>query len=109
MLLDRQRLGQIDLEASEMVIRAAGQRIGGSLLEKLLNADEGGYRGTRVDCGKDHQAQFVEYGSKQLTTVLSPVKVRRAYYHCEDCKEGVIPRTGNWTSPIPCSVRVCAA
>lgn len=75
-----------------MAIRAAGQRIGGSLLEKLLNADEGGYRGTRVDCGKGHQAQFVEYRSKQLTTVLSPVKVRRAYYHCEDCKEGMIPK-----------------
>lgn len=90
--MDRQRLGQIDLEASEMAIRAAGQRIGGSLLEKLLNADEGGYRGTRVDCGKGHQAHFVEYRSKQLTTVLSPVKVRRAYYHCEDCKAGVIPK-----------------
>lgn len=61
-------------------------------MEKLLNADEGGYRGTRVDCGKGHQAHFVEYRSKQLTTVLSPVKVRRAYYYCADCKEGVIPK-----------------
>ncbi len=29
---------------------------------------------------------------KGLVTVLSPVEVRRAYYHCEVCGEGVIPK-----------------
>jgi hypothetical protein len=38
-LRDLEQCGRVDLEASEMTIRAAAHRIGGSLLEKLLNAD----------------------------------------------------------------------
>jgi len=75
-----------------MAIRAATHRIGGSLLEKLINADGGGYHGVTVDCAKGHHARFVEYRKKALITALSPVDVRRAYYHCEQCGEGVIPK-----------------
>jgi len=75
-----------------MAIRAATHRIGGSLLEKLINADGGGYHGVTVDCAKGHHARFVEYRKKALITALSPVDVRRAYYHCDQCGEGVIPK-----------------
>ena len=44
--------GHVDLEASEMAIRAASHRIGGRLLEKLLNADQGGYQGSSLRCGQ---------------------------------------------------------
>jgi hypothetical protein len=80
------------MEASEMAIRATSHRLGGSLLEKLLNADGKGYQGATVDCGKGHRARFVEYREKELITVLSPVNVSRAYYHCDPCGEGVIPK-----------------
>ena len=73
----RQR-GRMDLEASEMAVRAASHRIGGSLLEKLLNADGGGYRGASLGCGQGHSARFVEYRDKGLLTVLSRLEVRRA-------------------------------
>ena len=89
---DIERLGHVDLEASEMAIRASSHQMGGSLLEKLLNADGGGYRGVAMECGKGHRAEFIEYRDKQLITALSPVEVKRAYYHCEDCKDGVIPK-----------------
>ena len=89
---DTQRLGQVDLEASEMAIRASSHQMGGRLLEKLLNWDGGGYHGVGIECGKGHRAQFIEYRDKQLITALSPVEVKRAYYHCEQCKEGVIPK-----------------
>jgi hypothetical protein len=75
-----------------MTIRGASHRIGGSLLEKLLNADGKGYGGATVDCGKGHRARFVEHRSKELTTVLAAVNVSRAYYHCDVCGEGVIPK-----------------
>ena len=89
---DMERLGHVDLEASEMAIRASSHQMGGRLLEKLLNADGGGYRGVAMECGKGHRAQFIEYRDKQLLTALSPVEVKRAYYHCEQCQEGVIPK-----------------
>ena len=97
MLRDQQRLGHLDLEASEMAIRAAMHQMGGLLLAKLLNCDGGGYRGTHIDCGHGHQAAFVDYRDKQILTVLSSVVVRRAYYYCPRCEPVCFPRTGNWT------------
>ncbi len=84
--------GHVDLEATEMTIRAASHRIGGRLLEKLLNADGGRYQGSGLPCGQGHTARFVEFRKKQLLTVLAPVEVHRAYYHCEACGAGVIPK-----------------
>jgi hypothetical protein len=104
---DMERLGHVDLEASEMAIRASSHQMGGRLLEQLLNADGGGYRGAHTQCSKGHRAEFIEYRDKQLLTALSPVKVKRAYYHCEECNHGVTITTS--TSSIPRSVRVCVA
>jgi hypothetical protein len=89
---DRRRYGHLDLEAGEKSIRASMHQIGGVLLEKLLNADSGSYRGARIDCGGGHQARFVEYRWKQVVTVLAPLKLERAYYHCDECGSGVIPK-----------------
>ena len=36
--------------------------------------------------------QQFSYRDKQLLTALSAVAVKRAYYHCEQCQEGVIPK-----------------
>lgn len=61
-------------------------------MQKLLNADDGGYRGSRIDCGEGHRAKFIDYRTKHLVTVLSSVEVERAYYYCGHCREGVIPK-----------------
>lgn len=92
MLRDRQQLGHLDLEASEMAIRAAMHEVGGLLLAKLLNCDGGGYRGKHIDCGQGHQAAFVDYRDKEVLTVLSSVAIRRAYYHCAPCETGLLPK-----------------
>ena len=70
-------------------------KLGASLLQDLLGLDTG-HRGPRVDCGAGHQANFVAYRSKNLDTVLGPVTLGRAYYHCGDCGVGVVPRTTSW-------------
>jgi len=79
------------LEAAEAVIRAGMLKLGGGMLGNLLGADPG-YRGPRVDCGAGHQAQFVSYRDKVIDTVLGPVTITRAWYHCADCKHGLAPR-----------------
>ena len=88
------RPGQIglDLEASEMAVRHAMHQIGGVLLEKVINADGGGYGGQEADCEQGHRATFVDYRDKDVLTVLGQVKIERAYYHCGDCGSGVIPK-----------------
>ena len=37
-------------------------------------------------------ARFVSYRDKVTDTVLGPVTVRRAWYHCAQCGHGVVPR-----------------
>lgn len=66
-------------------------RIGGNLLEKLLNLEDG-HQGQHIDCGAGHQAELVSVREKYLTTVLAPVHLRRAYYHCPTCHRGRVPR-----------------
>jgi len=66
-------------------------KLGCGMLGRLLAADPG-YRGPRVDCGNGHQAGFVAYRDKVIDTVLGPVTVTRAWYHCTSCGHGLAPR-----------------
>jgi hypothetical protein len=92
-LLGRGGRGQgLDLEASEMAIRATMHKVGGVCLGQVVNADRGGYRGARMACSEGHECEFVDYRSKQLLTVLGEVAVRRAYYYCASCQSGMIPK-----------------
>ena len=81
-----------DLESFELNIRSSMHRIGSHLLEKLINADGGGYRGRTIPCEKEHDYEFVEYRDKELLTVLGPVEVKRAYYYDPGCQAGWCPK-----------------
>lgn len=67
-------------------------RVGSVMLERLLNADEGDYRGRTLPCDKGHDAEFKEYREKELLTVLGPVSVTRAYYYDYKCRGGRCPK-----------------
>ncbi len=61
------------------------------MLEQLLAADPG-HRGPRVPCGQGHEAESVSYRDKVIDTVLGPVTLSRAWYHCAACGHGLAPR-----------------
>jgi hypothetical protein len=73
------------------VLREGLLRLGGGMLGDLLSADRG-HRGPRIPCGNGHQAGFAGYRDKTFDTVLGPVTVNRAWYHCAACKHGLAPR-----------------
>jgi len=73
------------------VIRAGLLRLGGGMLGEALSADRG-HRGSRVPCGNGHEARFAGYRDKTFDTVLGPVTVTRAWYHCAECGHGLAPR-----------------
>ncbi len=83
--------GGAGLEAAERAIRAGLLRLGAGVLEDLLAADAG-YAGPRLDCGAGHQAAFAGYRDKTVDTVLGPVTIGRAWYHCGQCHHGLAPR-----------------
>jgi hypothetical protein len=79
------------MEAAEAVIRAGMLQAGCGMLGQLLAADPG-YRGPRVPCGQGHEAEFACYRDKVIDTVLGPVTLTRAWYHCASCGHGFGPR-----------------
>ena len=66
--------------------------VGSTILEKLINSDDGDYRGRTLPCEKGHVFEFKEYRDKELLTVLGPVKVNRAYYYDQECRKGCCPK-----------------
>ncbi|TVZ06338.1 ISKra4 family transposase [Trebonia kvetii] len=73
------------------MIRAGMLKVGAGMLGELLSADRG-HRGPRVPCGNGHRAEFISYREKVIDTVLGPVTLNRAWYHCAECKHGLAPR-----------------
>jgi hypothetical protein len=79
-------------------------RIGGEMLSDILSADRG-TRGSHVSCGNGHEAELESVRPKVIDTVLGPVTLRRAWYHCPQCRHGLAPRdrelgiTGTSMSP----------
>jgi len=83
--------GGAGLEAAERAIRAGLLGLGAEVLEDLLAADPG-YAGPRAGCRAGHQAAFAGYRGKSTDTVLGPVAIGRAWYHCSQCGHGFAPR-----------------
>ncbi len=75
----------------EQAMRAALASSGARLLEAVL-AGQDGYAGPRAACQAGHQAIYAGGRAKTITTVLGPVQVTRAWYHCRDCGCGFAPR-----------------
>jgi hypothetical protein len=76
----------------EQAMRAALAAAGAALLEAVLASDGDGYRGPRAECGCGGQAVYAGARDKTVTTVLGPVRLKRAWYHCRECKCGFAPR-----------------
>jgi hypothetical protein len=79
------------LQAAETVIRSGMLKLGCGVLGELPSADRG-HRGPAVPCGNGHEAVCVSYRDKVIDTVLGPVTLNRAWYHCTTCKHGLAPR-----------------
>jgi len=66
--------------------------IGSKMLEGLINADGGDYRGRTIPCDKGEPYEFIGYREKKLLTVLGPVTVKRAYYYDRQGQRGCCPK-----------------
>ncbi len=76
----------------EQALRAALTTAGGRLLEAVLAGGGDGYAGPGATCPAGHQAGYAGSRPKTITTVLGPVTLSRAWYHCAVCEHGFAPR-----------------
>src|SRR5260221_10951109 len=91
-LLGRQAVEDLDLEALELAVRQQVLQLAGAAVEQRLNADTSDERGSRIRCGCGQEARLVGRRSKQVQSVLGPLQLERAYYHCSCCGHGFCPR-----------------
>jgi hypothetical protein len=66
-------------------------------------AADPGYRGPAVPCGEGHQARFVAWRAKTIATVLGAVRIRRAWYHCAQCRCRLAPLDA-WLQVARCNM-----
>src|SRR5712692_4891613 len=91
-LLGRQAVEDLDLEALELAVRQHVLQLAGAAVEQRLNADTSDERGARTCCGCGQPARFAGRRTKQVESVLGPLRLERAYYHCASCGHGYCPR-----------------
>jgi hypothetical protein len=61
-------------------------------LEQRLNADTSDHAGPELVCPCGHQAQYRGRHEKTFASVLGPLRLERAYYHCDHCHSGFCQR-----------------
>jgi hypothetical protein len=94
--LGRQTLQDLDLGALEVAVRQQVLAVAGRLLQRRLNEDASDYTGPRADCACGARAPYAGRREKTFQSVLGPLRLTRAYYHCAACGHGFFPRDSAW-------------
>ena len=75
-----------------MAARRQALRLAARAVEQRLNADTSDYSGPQLPCACGQAARYVDRRPKNFQSVLGPLRLERAYYHCADCGQGFCPR-----------------
>ena len=67
-------------------------RVAARAIEERFNADTSDHAGPTVVCGCGGSARYVDRRSKTFDSVLGPLRLDRAYYHCAAGEVGFCPR-----------------
>lgn len=91
-LLGPETVAELDFEALEVALRQQALRLAARAIEQRLNADTTDEAGPRVRCDCGKEARYAGRRVKQVQSVLGPLRLERAYYHCPSCGHGFCPR-----------------
>jgi hypothetical protein len=75
-----------------MAARRQALRLAARALEQRLNADTTDHAGPELPCSCGGVAQYHGRHGKTFESVLGPLHLERAYYHCAKCESGFCPR-----------------
>ena len=91
-LVGRQAVADLDFEALEVAVRQQVLQLAGKAVEQRFNADLSDEGSARVGCSCGSEARYAGRRTKQVDSVLGPLRLERAYYHCSSCGHGYCPR-----------------
>jgi hypothetical protein len=90
--LGRQSVAELDLEALESAVRRQALHLAGRAVEQRLNADHSDADSSALLCACGETARYVGRREKTFASVLGPLRLARAYFHCGHCGHGFCPR-----------------
>ena len=61
-------------------------------MAQSCNADDSDHSSSTIACVCGQTARYAGRRPKTFTTLLGPLTLKRAYYHCDACRTGVCPR-----------------
>ena len=76
----------------ETAARRQALRLAACALQQRLNADTSDHAGPELPCSCGRPAQYHGRHEKTFESVLGPLHLERAYYHCAECQSGFCPR-----------------
>ncbi|MGH7593079.1 MAG: ISKra4 family transposase [Gemmatimonadales bacterium] len=91
-LLGPEAVAELDFEALEVALRQQALRLAACAIEQRFNAGTTDEAGPRVRCDCGNEARYAGRRVKQVQSVLGPLRLERAYYHCPACGHGCCPR-----------------
>lgn len=90
MLANKPSAEEMTLRYAEKTAVAAGEKVKAVIAQQLLKSGSEGQPEVRCPgCGK--RLGMKDYRSRRVVTEAGEVEIRRAYYHCEDCHQGIFP------------------
>ncbi len=67
-------------------------RVAARAVERRINADTSDHAAPTLPCACGQRARYAGRRGKIIESVLGPLALERAYYHCESCEAGYCPR-----------------
>jgi len=80
-----------DLGKLEQAVMTMMMSFGKSLLQRLVDKNLNGYKGSSMACECDSSMKFVQHRPRNIHSLFGWIKIERAYYHCRDCGAGLAP------------------
>jgi hypothetical protein len=75
-----------------MAARRKAMRVAARAVEQRINADTSDHVGPTAPCACRQSARYAGRRNKTFESVLGPLTLARAYYHCAACETGSCPR-----------------
>lgn len=84
-------LVQHDFRQMEELVKIKMQLLGQGLLQRLVDKNKNGNQASSIACECGNSRKFVQYRPKQVLTLFGCITIKRAYYHCPECGESLLP------------------
>ncbi len=81
-----------DFEALEQALRRQALGLAAQAMAQHFNADDSDHSDSTIACACGGRARYAGRRPKTFTTLLGPLTLHRAYYHCDACRSGSCPR-----------------